>query len=93
MKTPFGTNSTAAANNIEDYAAARARVGTEISSRIAAGDEPALVGTAIADAIVAKRPRLRYLVGSGAGLLARLRTFLPAAAFDRGFRKQFHLDS
>lgn len=36
--------------------------------------------------------RLRYPVGKRAGLLARLRRFMPAGVFDSALRKQFRLD-
>ena len=93
MRTRLDKNSTVAALDIEDYAAARTRVGAGINASVAAGDDPALVGAVIADAIADQRPRLRYLVGKRAVTLSRLRAFLPAQMFDRGLRKQFHVEA
>ena len=52
-----------------------------------------VVAGVIADAVEDPRPRLRYPVGKGAGLLARLRAFLPARMFDRSLRAQFHVEA
>jgi NAD(P)-dependent dehydrogenase (short-subunit alcohol dehydrogenase family) len=93
MRTRLDKNSTVAAHQIDDYAAARTRVGAGINASVAAGDDPSLVGAVIADASIEQRPRLRYLVGKRAGTLAKLRTFLPARMFDRGLRKQFHVEA
>jgi NAD(P)-dependent dehydrogenase (short-subunit alcohol dehydrogenase family) len=93
MKTRLDKNSTAATRHIDDYGAARARVGASINASVAAGDDPSLVAQAVAGAIQAPRPRLRYQVGKGASALARLRTFLPERVFDRGFRRRFHLEA
>jgi NAD(P)-dependent dehydrogenase (short-subunit alcohol dehydrogenase family) len=93
MKTRLDKNSTVATGHIDDYGAARARVGASINASVAAGENPSIVAAAIAGAIEAPRPHLRYLVGKGAGALARLRTFLPESVFDRGFRKRFHLEA
>jgi NAD(P)-dependent dehydrogenase (short-subunit alcohol dehydrogenase family) len=93
MKTRLDANSTIAAQDIADYAVARTRVGAGINASVAAGEDPSLVGAAIAEAITAERPRLRYPVGKRAGTLAKLRTFLPARMFDRGLRKQFRVDA
>lgn len=93
MRTSLDKNSTVAAHNIDDYAAARARVTAGINASVAGGDDPSLVGAAIAAAIADERPRLRYPVGKGAGALARLRAFLPARMFDRSLRKQLHIEA
>jgi NAD(P)-dependent dehydrogenase (short-subunit alcohol dehydrogenase family) len=93
MKTRLDKNSTVAARSIDDYAGARARVGASINASVAGGEDPSLVAATIADALGDEHPRLRYPVGKGAGMLARLRAFLPARMFDRSFRKQFHVDA
>jgi NAD(P)-dependent dehydrogenase (short-subunit alcohol dehydrogenase family) len=93
MKTRLDKNSTLAARQIDDYAVARARVGASINASVAAGEDPSVVAAAVADAVTDERPRLRYRVGKGADLLARLRTFLPERMFDRGLRKQFHVEA
>jgi NAD(P)-dependent dehydrogenase (short-subunit alcohol dehydrogenase family) len=92
MKTRLDKNSAAAAQTIGDYADTRARVGERINASVASGEDPSLVAAAIAGALADERPRVRYPVGKGAGTLAKMRSFLPARLFDRGFRKQFHLE-
>jgi NAD(P)-dependent dehydrogenase (short-subunit alcohol dehydrogenase family) len=93
MKTRLDKNSTVAAHRIEDYAAARDRVSASINANVAGGGDPSIVARAIADAIAEKQPKLRYPVGKGAGVLATLRNLLPARMFDRGLRKQFHVEA
>ncbi len=93
MKTKLEKNGNLAARNIDDYAAARGRVGEGLKASIGAGDDPILVANAIADALRAPHPKLRYPVGKGAGMLARLRSLAPAAMFDRSLRKQFRVDA
>jgi NAD(P)-dependent dehydrogenase (short-subunit alcohol dehydrogenase family) len=93
MKTRIDRNSLVAARQIADYAAARERVGASINAQVAAGGDPSIVAVAIADAVEAREPRLRYPVGKGAGMLATLRNLLPARMFDRSFRKQFHVEA
>jgi NAD(P)-dependent dehydrogenase (short-subunit alcohol dehydrogenase family) len=93
MKTRIDANATQAAQEIEDYAAARRRVGASIRSSVENGDDPLLVARTIAGALRASRPRLRYPVGKGAGMLATLRSLMPETLFDRSFRKEFHVDA
>jgi NAD(P)-dependent dehydrogenase (short-subunit alcohol dehydrogenase family) len=93
MKTRIGASSSAAATHIADYARAREHAAAVIGAGVDGGEDPALVAKAIREAITAPRPRLRYQVGKGAVTLARLRSFMPASLFDRGFRKEFRLDT
>ena len=93
MKTRLDKNSVAAAQTIRDYADTRARVGAHLSANVASGGDPSLVATVVAEALTDERPRVRYPVGKGAGMLAKLRSFLPARMFDRSFRKQFQLET
>src|SRR5262245_30036556 len=93
MKTRLDRNAAVAAQTIGDYAKTRSRVGERINASVAAGEDPSLVAAVIADALADEHPRVRYPVGKGAGRLARLRSFLPARMFDRGFRKQFQLET
>jgi NAD(P)-dependent dehydrogenase (short-subunit alcohol dehydrogenase family) len=92
MKTRFEKNATVATGTISDYTEARERVGARINENIEDGGDPALVAEAITAALSARRPKLRYPVGKGAGMLAALRSFVPAGLFDRSLRKQFRLD-
>jgi len=92
MKTNIDANAARAASPIGDYAGVRERAGAILNAGFENGDDPRLVATAVVEALTAKTPRLRYPVGKRAGMLARLRSYLPTAMFDRSFRKQFHLD-
>jgi NAD(P)-dependent dehydrogenase (short-subunit alcohol dehydrogenase family) len=93
MKTRIGDNSTRAASQIADYAKARARAEANLATAVEVGGDPALVAKVIHEAITSARPRLRYPVGKGSRTLARLRSLMPATLFDRGLRRELHLDS
>jgi NAD(P)-dependent dehydrogenase (short-subunit alcohol dehydrogenase family) len=93
MKTRIGDNSARAASHIADYAKARARAEANLATAVNVGEDPALVAKVIHQAITADRPRLRYQVGKGSRTLARLRSLMPATLFDRGLRKELHLDA
>jgi NAD(P)-dependent dehydrogenase (short-subunit alcohol dehydrogenase family) len=92
MKTRLDSNAAPAAHNIGDYAETRARVGAHLNASVASGGAPSSVAAVIAEAVADEHPHMRYPVGKGAGMLAKMRSFLPARMFDRGFRKQFHLE-
>jgi NAD(P)-dependent dehydrogenase (short-subunit alcohol dehydrogenase family) len=92
MKTRFDKNATSAARTIVDYTGARERVAARINANVESGDDPAVVAEAITAVLSARRPKLRYPVGKGAGTLARLRSFVPAGLFDSSLRKEFRLD-
>jgi NAD(P)-dependent dehydrogenase (short-subunit alcohol dehydrogenase family) len=91
-KTKFDKNATVAVRTIGDYSEARKRVGARLNENMESGGDPALVAEAIAAALSARRPKLRYPVGKGAGTLATLRSFVPAGLFDSSLRKEFRLD-
>lgn len=93
MRTSLDKNAAIAKARISDYAAARERMSATINARIEAGDDPSLVSDVVLRAATDRSPRLRYPVGKGASLLTKLRSFLPARAFDRALRKEFHLDA
>jgi len=59
---------------------------------LSAGDEPETVAEAVLEAATAEKPRLRYPAGRRAGLLVRLRRYLPARIFDGALRKDFGLE-
>ena len=93
MRTSIESSSVSAARPVEDYAAARDRAREGVRANVSAGDDPSLVAEAVLQAATAAKPRLRYPVGKRAGLLARLRRFMPAGVFDGALRKSFQLDS
>jgi NAD(P)-dependent dehydrogenase (short-subunit alcohol dehydrogenase family) len=92
-KTSLDKNSTEAARTIGEYRAARERAAARINASVKSGDDPAVVAKIIVEAVEAPRPRLRYQAGKGAGMLATLRSWMPASLFDKGLRKEFRLDS
>jgi NAD(P)-dependent dehydrogenase (short-subunit alcohol dehydrogenase family) len=92
MRTNIRENGMSAGNSVDVYAFARLRAGEQIAARVSAGDDPSIVADVVFEAATAAKPRLRYPVGKGAGLLSRLRRFLPESMFDSGLRKEFGLD-
>ena len=93
MRTNIGASGMLAERPLDAYAAARGRAGETVRGRVSEGEDPAVVAEAVLQAAGADRPRLRYPVGRRAGLLARLRRFLPANVFDGAFRRQFGLEA
>lgn len=91
-RTGIDSNGTPAARRVDDYGAARDRAREMVRASVSAGDDPSLVAQTVLEAATAKKPRLRYPAGKRAGLLARLRRFMPAGVFDSALRKQYRLD-
>jgi NAD(P)-dependent dehydrogenase (short-subunit alcohol dehydrogenase family) len=92
MKTKLGKNAGRAARAIGDYGAAAQRVSASVEEHLARGGEPSIVAAAVASALRAPNPRLRYPVGKGSGLLAFMRSVAPEGLFDRTLRREFDLD-
>ena len=90
-KTNIRGNSKFTKAALEVYADERKRLTGLVQQNIEHGDDPRLVAEAVSQALTAKTPRLRYPVGKGVGL-SRMRRFVPAAIFDKSFRKQSQLD-
>ena len=91
-RTGLDSNGATAARRVDDYGVARERVREVIRASVSGGDDPSAIAAIVVEAATAKRPRLRYPAGKGAGLLARLRRYIPAGVFDSAIRKQFRLD-
>ena len=89
-KTNIRGNSKFAKAALEVYADERKRLTGLVQQNIEHGDDPRLVAEAVSQALTAKSPRLRYPVGKGVAL-SRMRRFVPAAIFDKSFRKQSQL--
>jgi len=70
------------------YADDRRRVAEANPVNIAKGEDPVGVASVVFEALNIHSPRLRYLAGSQAKLVSRLRKFAPEALFDRGLRKR-----
>jgi hypothetical protein len=92
MKTKLGNNTVRAAHPIGDYGAAAKRVSASVQSQLARGGEPLIVAEAVASALRSAKPRLRYPVGKGSGLLAFMRSVAPEGLFGRTLRREFDLD-
>ncbi len=93
MRTKIDANAVEAARTIDDYADTRQRVRAAMTRMLEAGDDPQLVAEAIASVLRAPNPKLRHPVGKGAGMLAALRSFMPASLFERSFRREFRVDA
>src|SRR3954471_10440997 len=91
-RTGIDSNGVTAARRLDDYGAVRDRVREIVRKSVSAGDDPSVIAAAVLEAATAENPRLRYPAGKRAGLLARLRRYLPAGVFDSAIRKQFGLD-
>jgi len=89
-KTKIKGNSKFAKGALEVYADERKRLTDAVQQNIEHGDDPRIVAEAVYQALTAKSPRLRYPVGKGVAL-SRMRRFVPAAIFDKSFRKQSQL--
>src|SRR5438876_4870703 len=91
-RTGLDSNGATAARRVDDYGVARDRVRELVRANVSAGDDPAVIAAIVLEAATAKMPRRRYPAGKRAGLLPRLRRYLPAGVFDSAIRKQFRLD-
>ncbi|HXI57514.1 MAG TPA: oxidoreductase [Polyangia bacterium] len=93
FKTRITENTDRAVHRIDDYTRCRERVATDVANNVAKGQDPAIVAKGILRAIAARRPKLRYQVGRGTAVLARLRDLMPAPLFDRTLRRELRLDT
>src|SRR5438477_5839232 len=91
-RTGIDSNGATAARRVDDYGVARDRSRQLVRGSVGAGDDPSVIAAIVLEAATAKKPRLRYPAGKRAGLLARLRRYMPAGVFDSAIRKQFRLD-
>jgi NAD(P)-dependent dehydrogenase (short-subunit alcohol dehydrogenase family) len=93
MRTNADKSATLAEARIADYAEAFERVWASASAHQRDGEDPAVVAKAVLRAATERTPRLRYPVGKGASLLAKLRSFMPAGVFSRSLRRAFRVDA
>ena len=91
-RTGLDSNGAAAARRVDDYGAARGRAREAVRAGVNGGDDPSVVARTVLEAANAKKVRLRYPAGKRAGLLSRLRRYLPAGVFDSALRKEYRLD-
>ena len=92
LKTPMANHRQAAANPVPEYDRWRHRALTAIRALEEKGPGPDVAADTLVKIVASKNPRVRYLVGSQAKTLARLRRFLPARMYEQGTRRMFSLD-
>jgi NAD(P)-dependent dehydrogenase (short-subunit alcohol dehydrogenase family) len=92
LKTAMMTNRQGPAATIADYDRWRERAAAAIRAAEEAGPGGEIVAEAIAAIAASATPKLRYLVGRQAQVVARLKRFLPETAFEQGSRRTFRLD-
>ncbi len=92
LRTPMMNNRKEAARTIGDYDQWRRRAYEAIRAYEEKGPPAEVVAETIASVAASRRPRLRYLVGRQARMLAGLKRVLPQGAFELGARNTFRLD-
>lgn len=90
-RSSFDQNSAAVDQPLDLYAKGRANALQWVADGMAKAETSEEVAETILRAVTAERPRLRYTSGRGAGRLALLRRYVPAAAFDKSLRKEMRL--
>jgi NAD(P)-dependent dehydrogenase (short-subunit alcohol dehydrogenase family) len=92
LKTPMMNHRQEAANKITDYDQWRQRAFEAIHDAEEKGPGPEAVAETLLEIISSDTPRLRYVIGSQAKLVVRLRRFLPFGLYEQGVRRTFWLD-
>jgi NAD(P)-dependent dehydrogenase (short-subunit alcohol dehydrogenase family) len=86
-KTGFEANAMGPDSPLPVYADQRQVFDRIMATSMEAGDDPAVVATAIVAAATDRKPKLRYRVGSLTKRVGTLRRLAPAGAFDRQIHK------
>jgi short-subunit dehydrogenase len=92
IHTAFGDHSTTTKIRISDYAPWYRQTLDSVQQHLAQAPLPDLVAVAVLRAAESEKPKLRYLVGSDANLVARLRKWIPETMFGRILRREFGLN-
>jgi len=92
IQTNFARNSHTPATTINDYGLPRHKTFEAVQKLMAKAPPAALVAETVERIISAKSPRLRYLIGKDATLVATLRRLAPQAIFERIWRTNFNLN-
>lgn len=92
-RTSFENNTLAPDAPLGLYDSARAAMSAVMRTAMESGDAPEVVVETILKAATAASPKLRYTAGKMARQVSLMRRFVPAAAFDKGVRKQNGLPS
>ena len=93
LRTPMMEHRQVARETIEDYGPWRRSALDAIATAERQGPGPELVAQTIRVIIESGNPRLRYVTGRQANLVSRLQRWLPEAAFEKGVRRTFRLDT
>jgi NAD(P)-dependent dehydrogenase (short-subunit alcohol dehydrogenase family) len=93
LNTAMAAHRQHAVGSIADYAPWRAAAFTAIDQGEARGPAADLIAATVQRIIESRRPRLRYLVGSQAVSITRLRRVLPGRMFEYGLRATFGLNA
>jgi NAD(P)-dependent dehydrogenase (short-subunit alcohol dehydrogenase family) len=91
LNTPMMSHRQIAANRLAEYDPWRQRALNAIRGHEERGPGPDVVAETLLKIVSSKAPRLRYLIGSQARTVARLRRFLPAGLFESGVRRTFSI--
>ena len=91
LKTPMTNHRQVGVTRSAEYDPWRQRALEAIRAHEEKAPGPELVAERVLAILSSATPRLRYLVGSQAKSVARLRRFLPAGVYERGVRLTFSL--
>jgi NAD(P)-dependent dehydrogenase (short-subunit alcohol dehydrogenase family) len=91
LKTPMMNHRQVTARRLAEYDHWRQRALDAIRAHEEKGPGPEVVAATLLEIVSSRTPRLRYLIGSQAKTVARLRRFLPAGMFESGVRRTFSI--
>ena len=91
LNTPMMKHRQLAANRVAEYEPWRERALNAIRTQEERGPGPEAVAERLLDIVSSRTPRLRYLIGGQAKMVARLRRFLPAGMYEYGVRRTFSI--
>lgn len=92
LRTSMMNNRQVGASPTTEYDPWRQRALDAIRAQEDKGPGPEVVADTVLAIVSSRSPRLRYLVGSQARSVARLKRLLPAGMFEQGVRRTFSLD-
>jgi short-subunit dehydrogenase len=92
FRTHLASSARSSAEVISEYSGMRERVLRVFEKSVQTGADPNLVAKLILSIIESRAPQLRYRIGKDAKRLPRIKAIVPAAAFEAGVRRNFHLD-
>jgi NAD(P)-dependent dehydrogenase (short-subunit alcohol dehydrogenase family) len=93
VRTGLGRAAATGENPLAAYDAIRQRALAGLRRAVEDGNPPAAVADAVWRAATARRPRMRYPVGTGARSVRLLRALLPRGLLQWNMRRQLHIES